>query len=266
MNVVIGDGQDSAVVEQRQDHDHDGRQGIKIENQDRKRHEYQHPQRLGDAIDRVAVHPLKDFPALLDRLDDHRQTGRHQHDRRRCACGVGCTRHRDAAVRLLQGGSIVDPIARHTHDVTALLQHIHDMKLVFGQDLGEAVGVFDELRRAARSRDASCRRSRWHPGCCCPCPVSWPFPAIANWSPVTILIFTPIWLASAMVTLASSRGGSKKGRTPRNCHGFCASCRATRTSENRAPRTLQSPSRQRPLPARHWRTTPGSPAARPWRL
>ena len=60
MNIVIGDGQDGAVVEQRQHHDHHRRQRIEVEDQDRQRHEQQHAQRLGDAVDRVAVHPLED--------------------------------------------------------------------------------------------------------------------------------------------------------------------------------------------------------------
>ena len=47
--------------------------------------------------------------------------------------------------------------------------------------------------------------------------VSW---AMANWSPVTILTFTPICPALAMVALACSRGGSNIGNTPTNCHLF----------------------------------------------
>ena len=42
--------------------------------------------------------------------------------------------------------------------------------------------------------------------------------AMANWSPVTILTFTPICTALAMVALACSRGGSDMGNTPTNCH------------------------------------------------
>ena len=36
--------------------------------------------------------------------------------------------------------------------------------------------------------------------------------AMANWSPVTILIFTPICTALAMVAFACSRGGSNIGK------------------------------------------------------
>jgi hypothetical protein len=41
---------------------------------------------------------------------------------------------------------------------------------------------------------------------------------MAIWSPVTILTFTPICTALAMVALACSRGGSDIGNTPANCH------------------------------------------------
>ena len=79
-DIVVGDGQDRAVVEQRQHDDHDRCQGVEVEDDDRQRHEQKNAQRLGDAVDRVAVHPLKNLPALLDRIDDHRQPRRHQHD------------------------------------------------------------------------------------------------------------------------------------------------------------------------------------------
>ena len=62
----------------------------------------QHAQRLGDAIDRVAVHALENLPAFLDRVDDHRQAGRHQHDVRRGARRVGRAGDRDAAIGFLQ--------------------------------------------------------------------------------------------------------------------------------------------------------------------
>ena len=57
--------------------------------------------------------------------------------------------------------------------------------------------------------------------------------AMASASPVTILIFTPIASAVAMVALASSRGGSNKGNTPTNCH--CPSLSARATPNERKP-------------------------------
>ena len=62
--------------------------------------------------------------------------------------------------------------------------------------------------------------------------------AMANASPVTILTFTPICCAVAMVDLASSRGGSNSGSTPRNCHFPSPSARAT--PSERKPRAANS--------------------------
>src|ERR1022692_2815787 len=62
--------------------------------------------------------------------------------------------------------------------------------------------------------------------------------AIARASPVTILTFTPIASAVAIVTLASSRGGSNSGNTPRNCH--CPSPSARATPSERKPRAANS--------------------------
>ena len=63
--------------------------------------------------------------------------------------------------------------------------------------------------------------------------------AMATWSPVTILTATPSCRAVAMVALASARGGSKSGSTPRNCQGPSPSARAT--PSDRKPRAAKSP-------------------------
>ena len=145
MNIVIGNGQDGAVIEQRQHHDHHGRQWIEVKDQDRQRHEQQHPQRLGDAVDRVAVHPLEDAAALLDRVNNHREAWRHQHDGRRRSRRVRRTRNSDAAVGFLQRGGVIHPVARHADDVAEFLQDIHNVELVLGEHLGETVGLLDGL-------------------------------------------------------------------------------------------------------------------------
>jgi hypothetical protein len=51
--------------------------------------------------------------------------------------------------------------------------------------------------------------------------------AMAVWSPVTILTGMPISMAFAMVSFVSSRGGSKRDRTPRNSHSSLSLVRAT---------------------------------------
>ena len=56
----------------------------------------------------------------------------------------------DAAVSFLQRGGVVHPVAGHADNVAALLQHVHDMELMFGEYLGETVGSFDGFRRLGR--------------------------------------------------------------------------------------------------------------------
>ena len=145
MDVVVGDGQDGAVVEQRQHHDHHRGDRVEVEDQDRQSHEQQHTQRLGDAVHRVAVHPLEDLAALLDRLDDHRKTLGQEHDGRRRPRRVRRARHGDAAVGFLERRGVVHSIAGHAHDVTLLLQDLHDAELVLGEHLREAVRALDLL-------------------------------------------------------------------------------------------------------------------------
>ena len=238
MHVVIGDGQDGAVVEQRQHHDHHRRQRIKVEDQDRQRHEQQHAQRLGDAVDRVAVHPLEDLAALLDRVDDHRQAGRHQHDGRRRARRVGRARNGDAAVGLLQRGGVIHPVAGHADDVAALLQDIDDVELVFGEDLGETVGLLDGLGQLPPSLDASSSPRPLASRMFVPIPsflaVSL---AMASASPVTILTFTPICRAVAMVALASSAWRiEQRQHTKKLPFAVCRRPAPRPMNESRAPR------------------------------
>ena len=150
MNIVICDGQNRAVIEQRQHHNHDGRQRIEIENQNRQRHEEQHAQRLSDAINRVTVHPLENPPALLDRVNDHRQTGREQHDGCRRARRVGRTGNGYTAICLLQCGCVVHSVARHANDVVVFLQDIHNVEFVFGKYLGKSIRLLDGLDHRRR--------------------------------------------------------------------------------------------------------------------
>ena len=150
LNIVIGNRQNGPVVEQGQHHDHYRGEGIEVEDQDRQRHEEQHPQRLRDAVNGVTVHPLEDAATLLDCVNDHRQARRKQHDRRRRAgrvCGAG---NGDAAVGFLQCWGVVHTIASHANNVLALLQNIHDVEFVLGEYLGESVRLFDGLRHLRR--------------------------------------------------------------------------------------------------------------------
>ena len=71
-NIVVGNRENGPVIEQREHHDHHRRQGIEVEDEDGRRHEQQHAQRLRNPVDRVTVHPLENPAALLDRINDDR--------------------------------------------------------------------------------------------------------------------------------------------------------------------------------------------------
>ncbi len=49
------------------------------------------------------------------------------------------TTDRDARIGLLQGRRVVHPNAGHAHDVPVILEHLHDLELVFGKDLSKAI-------------------------------------------------------------------------------------------------------------------------------
>ena len=71
--------------------------------------------------------------------------GRQQHNGRGRARRIGRARDGDPAVGLLQRGGVVHAVACHADDVAVLLQHVDDMKLMFGEHLSEAVRILDGL-------------------------------------------------------------------------------------------------------------------------
>ena len=82
-------------------------------------------------------------------LDDDRQPGAQEHDVGGGSSGIGSAGDRDSRVGLFQGGRVVHSVAGHAHHVASILQDFHDMVLVLGIDLGEAIGRFDGIRKLA---------------------------------------------------------------------------------------------------------------------
>ena len=108
-------------------------------------------------------------PSRIGR-DDRAEIVVEQHDRRRLARDVGpATAHRDADVRRLQRGGIVDAVAGHGDDLAVGLQRLDDAQLLLGHDAREdgdgAARAAPARRRSSASsscaRDnVSCRRAR----------------------------------------------------------------------------------------------------------
>ena len=101
-HIVVGDGHDRDVVEQRQRHDHDRGERLEAEEDVGQDHDEHDVERHRDPVVDVALDPLEDLARLDDGVDDRRQAGRGQDQRRGAAGGVGGAAHRDAAIGLLQ--------------------------------------------------------------------------------------------------------------------------------------------------------------------
>ena len=217
-DLVIGDGHDRNIIQQRQRDDHDGRQRLKAEN-DARQHDDEHDvDRHGDAIIDVTRDPLEDLPRFDDGVDDGRQSGRGQDQRGGAAGGVGRAADGHAAIGLFQRRSVVDAVAGHRHDMAALLQRLDDLELVLREYASKSVRLFDGAGRvdgdvigvAEDSPNTSDATSR-----CSPRP-SWRAISLpmATSSPVTIFTDRPSFSASAIVCLASGRGGSISDKMP----------------------------------------------------
>ena len=132
------------------DDDHRRRQRREVE-EDARQHDDEHDvDGQSDAIERVALDAPEDAPRLVDRAVDDRESRRGEDQRRGAARGVGRAGDGDAAIGLLQRRRVVDAVAGHGDDMTALLQRLDDRIFVLGEDAGEAVGALDRLGDVGR--------------------------------------------------------------------------------------------------------------------
>ena len=135
---------------------------------DRQRPQHEGRQ-LGDVVGEVVGQEATDVrtsgPAELDRGHDRLETVVEQHDVGRLAGDLGARgSHRDADVGRAQGGSVVDAVAGHRHDVPARLQGDGDPELVLRRDAGDDGAVDGRAapraprrRRAGRRPSGPCR-------------------------------------------------------------------------------------------------------------
>ncbi|CAM9922982.1 unnamed protein product, partial [Heterosigma akashiwo] len=156
LHAVVGDGDDGAVVQQRDD---DQRQhghapevvvaGVVVHGVDqehREEEEHQQHERAGHAVDHEGPHAREDHARDLDGLHDGHEPLLGQHQVGGGAGRVRGARHRDADVRLLERGRVVDAVARHAAHEPLAAQRLHEDELVLGEHLREAVAL-DDLRR-----------------------------------------------------------------------------------------------------------------------
>mmetsp|Transcript_18575 Transcript_18575/g.29037 ORF Transcript_18575/g.29037 Transcript_18575/m.29037 type:complete len:442 (+) Transcript_18575:350-1675(+) len=156
LNIVVGDGDDCAVVQQR-----DGDQGQHghapevvvagvvvggVDEEHGPEEEHEQLERAGHPVDDEGLHAREDPPGHLDGLHDGHQALLRQHNVRGGARSVRGAGHRDADVRLLERGRVVDAVARHAAHEPLAAQRLHEDELVLGEHLGEAVALDDLLR------------------------------------------------------------------------------------------------------------------------
>jgi hypothetical protein len=144
LDAVLGDGHDGAVVEYGDDEHHEGRE-VELPDE-RDEEEAQHDaDGDGHGVDGVVLHALEDGAARQHGAHDHAQPGLSQHDVRRAPGRVRRVVHGDADVRLLQRRRVVHAVPGHAADVVPVLEPLHDLVLVLGEDPREAVRLLDQL-------------------------------------------------------------------------------------------------------------------------
>ena len=150
-NIVIGDGHDRDVVQQRQRDDHDRGQRLDVEEHARKHHHQHDRDGHCDTVEDIAVDALKDLPRFYDSVDDRRQARRGEHQSGRAAGRIRRAADGDAAIGLFERGGVVHAVAGHGDDVAQFLQAFHDLVFVLREDAPESVCALHRPRLIQRN-------------------------------------------------------------------------------------------------------------------
>ena len=138
------------------------------------------------------------------------------HVRRLLATSVPAIAHRDADVRRLERGSVVDAVARHRDDPPVRVERVDDPQLVLRRDAGVDRGLPHRGRARVVVESPRARRpvTTREPAAAMPRSAAIRA-AVCGWSPVIISTRTPAACASAIAARASGRGGSMIPTSPR---------------------------------------------------
>ncbi|KAF7571771.1 hypothetical protein PtrM4_092710 [Pyrenophora tritici-repentis] len=98
-----------------------------------------------DTVLDVGLHTLENLAGGLNGQDNGGETRGKEDDISGSLGSLGGTFDSDTAVRLLQGGGVVDTVTSHGSQVTTLLEHLDDLVLVLGEDFSETVGALDKV-------------------------------------------------------------------------------------------------------------------------
>lgn len=102
-------------------------------------------QAKSDTVLDVGLHALENLARELDSGDNGGETGSEEDDIGGSLGSLGGTLNSNTAVRLLQGGGIVNTVTSHGSQVTTLLKHLDDLVLVLGENLSETIGALAKI-------------------------------------------------------------------------------------------------------------------------
>jgi hypothetical protein len=88
---------------------------------------------------------MEDLARCLKSINDSTETRSEENNIGGRASGVRGTLDSNTSISLLQRGSIVDTVTSHGNEVTTLLENLHDVVLVLGENLSETIGSLNEI-------------------------------------------------------------------------------------------------------------------------
>src|SRR5262249_29675891 len=96
---------------------------------------------------------LKNLAGNAHRIDDRRQAGSREYQRRSASGSVGGTAHRDAAISLLKRWCVIDAVPSHRDDMTSALQGLNYLILMLRKNSGKPIGALDGIHNRTAQSD-----------------------------------------------------------------------------------------------------------------
>jgi len=144
MGVVVGDGNGGKIGKEGKEDNELSADGLVDDDHGCDKVDL-HMQAEGDTVLDVCLHTLENLTGDLDCRDNGGETWGEEDNIGSGLSGFSSTLDGDTTVGLLERWSVVDTVTSHGSQMSTLLQHLDDLVLVLGEDLGETISLLDKI-------------------------------------------------------------------------------------------------------------------------
>lgn len=153
MCIVVGDGDSGQVGEKSQEDDQIDTDGFVDNDHGGDQVDFQVEAERNTVLD-IRLHTLEDLSSDLDSRDDGTQPRCEEHNIGGCLGSFGSSFDGNTAIGFLKRWGVIDTVTSHGSKMPTLLEHFHDLVLVFGEDFSETVGTFNQVMLSSTAEAA----------------------------------------------------------------------------------------------------------------